>query len=304
MTSHTVSRSTLLLLALALAANHATASAQSLPGQLEQWRKAYADQLDRPDGWLSLVALQWLQDGDTTVGSAPGNKLQLKHVPAHLGVFRQQHGQIKFLPGADGVPASVAIDGKPAAAGEFHTDHTPHPSVLTAGDVQMSVIQRSDRFYLRVKDAVAPNRLHFHGLNWYPPDDRYRITARWVPYNPEKTLNILNVLGLPSEEPSPGYAEFQIDGRTVRLDATIEGNTLFFDLRDATSRISTEGIGRFLNTAFPPNGLQASGPLVLDFNYAHNPPCAYTPYATCPLPPPQNRLDVAIPAGEKRYGEN
>jgi hypothetical protein len=113
----------------------------------------------------------------------------------------------------------------------------------------------------------------------------------------------VNVLGQMTDAPSPGYAEFQIDGQTVRLEPTVEGRTLFFDFRDATSKTTTDGAGRFLNTDLPGNGIASRGTVTLDFNYAHNPPCGYTPYATCPLPTPENRLTVSIPAGEKRYGD-
>ena len=294
---------------------HLTAAALLLPSlalaqtpiDLMQWRKAYAANLNQPDGWLALVALQWLQDGDTSVGSAPDNKLKLEHTPAHLGIFRQHHDRIEFLAPPEGVSASVLLDGKPAAGGFLNPDDTPHPSEIVAGDVRMTVIHRGDRFYLRVKDAYSPTRLHFHGLNWYAPNPHLRITAKWVPYTPAKTVKILNVLGQSSDEKSPGYAEFTIHSpsgdQTARLDPLLEGDGLFFDFRDATSHTTTDGAGRFLTTGLPSNGVDKPGTLLIDFNYAHNPPCGYTPYATCPLPPDQNRLTISIPAGEKRYAD-
>ncbi len=278
-------------------------SAAQQAAEAQQWRKAYADDLKNPDGWLSLVALQWLPNGDTAIGSAADNKLKLQHVPAHVGVFRQRSGRVEFLAPPEGVSPSVQLDGKPAAGGFVNTDRTEHPSLIEAGDVRMTVIQRADSFYLRVKDANAPTRLHFKRLNWYPDQAKYRISAKWVPYSPEKTLHIKNVLGQTAPESSPGYAEFQVDGKTVRLDGTLEGDGLFFDFRDLTAKTTTDGTGRFLDTPLPSNGVHAPGTLVIDFNYAHNPPCGYTPYATCPLPPESNRLGVAIPAGEKRYAE-
>jgi uncharacterized protein (DUF1684 family) len=275
----------------------------SQPDALTQWRAAYAKDLAQPDGWLALVALEWLQDGDTSIGSAPGNKLRLEHTPAHLGIVRQHSGRVEFLAPPEGVSSSVLVDGKPAAGGFLNSDDSPHPSEIVAGDVRITLIHRGDRFYLRVKDAYSKTRVHFRGLHWYAPNPRLRLTAKWVPYTPAKTVKILNVLGQASEEKSPGYAEFQIDGHTVRLDPLLEGDGLFFDFRDATGHTTTDGAGRFLTTALPSNGVDRPGTLVLDFNYAHNPPCGYTPYATCPLPPDQNRLTVSIPAGEKRYAE-
>jgi uncharacterized protein len=300
------------LLLLAFSILPATAQTSSDSVQLQHWRKAYADNLDQPDGWLTLVALQWLPDGDTSVGTAPGNKLQLQHLPAHLGIFRQHNGHIDLLAPPEGLAPSVRIDsepvdGKHAASIALNPDNSAHPSLVVSGDVSIAVIHRGDRYYLRVKDAYAPTRIHFRGLNWYAPDPHLRITAKWVPYTPAKTLHILNVLGQASEEQSPGYAEFQLDGpngaQTYKLEPLVEGDGLFFDFRDLTSRTTTDGAGRFLNTGLPSNGLNKPGTVVIDFNYAHNPPCGYTPYATCPLPPEGNRLQVSIPAGEKRYGD-
>jgi uncharacterized protein (DUF1684 family) len=274
------------------------------PTPLTQWRAAYAAGLAQPDGWLALVALQWLQDGDTSVGSAADNKLKLEHTPGHVGIFREHDGRVQFIAPPEGVSQSVLVDGKPAAGGYLNADDNAHPSEIVTGDVRMTVIHRGDRFYLRVKDAYSKTRIHFRGLNWYADNPHLRITAKWVPYTPAKTVKILNVLGQTSEEQSPGYAEFTLDGHTVRLDPLLEGDNLFFDFRDTTSRTTTDGAGRFLNTGLPSNGVTQPGTLVIDFNYAHNPPCGYTPYATCPLPPDQNRLTVPIPAGEKRYAED
>jgi len=166
------------------------------------------------------------------------------------------------------------------------------------------VIHRDDRFALRVKDLQAPTRTAFHGLRWYEPNPAYRVHARWIPYNPPKTLDIPTVLGTTTHMPAPGAAEFTIDGKVVRLEPVLEdpkATDLFFILRDATSKTTTYGAGRFLYTDFPDHGLNQPGELWLDFNRLYNPPCSFTPYATCPLPPPRNRLSVPIPAGEQRY---
>ena len=275
----------------------------SSTAELQHWRKAYADNLAAPNGWLALVALEWLQDGDSSVGSAPDNKIKLQHIPAHLGVLRMHDGRVMFLPSKEGVQGGVLLDGKPVSGGFVEPDDSPKPSEIVSGDVLMTVIHRGDHYYLRVKDAYSPTRLHFRGLNWYAPNPKARVTANWIPFPSPKTLHIVNVLGQMTDAPSPGYAEFQVDGQTVRLEPTVEGDGLFFDFRDATSKTTTDGAGRFLNTGMPSNGLYKPGTLVIDFNYAHNPPCGYTSYATCPLPTPENRLMVAIAAGEKRYGE-
>jgi hypothetical protein len=168
----------------------------------------------------------------------------------------------------------------------------------------MIVLPRGDRFALRVKDANAPARTSFRGLHWYPPNLDYAVEARWIPADPPRTLHIPTVIGTTLDLPSPGVAEFQLAGKTLRLEPVLESsqdNALFFILRDSTSQTTTYQSARFLRTVFPDHGLAQPGTLVLDFNQLYNPPCAYSSFATCPLPPEQNRLPVAIEAGEQRY---
>jgi uncharacterized protein (DUF1684 family) len=270
------------------------------------WRHAYSDTLDQPYGWLSLVALEWLEPGQTTVGSAADNKLKLDHVPAHLGTFSLVKGvnstgeRVEFTP-APGL-VGLKLENLAAGGGVVGADDSEHPTAIRDDDVLITIIHRGDRFYLRVKDAMGKARLHFHGLRWYAYDPAWRLTAKWVPTQ-GSSLRIVNVLGQASTEPVDGYAEFMVDGKPYKLTPTVENGQLFFVMRDLTARTTTDGAGRFLLVPPPSNGFSSPGTVVLDFNYAHNPPCGYTPYATCPLPPPENRLALAIHAGEKRYDE-
>jgi len=273
--------------------------------QANQFRTQRAKGLTAPEGWFSLVALHWLKPGDTTVGSAVGNALHLDHVPGHLATFRLANNTVTLVAPAGGFPAGTTLDGKPATATTLSYDGD-HPSEIRNGGVLIIVIKRSDRLYLRVKDAQAPTRTGFHGLNWYAPDQHYVVTAKWTPYDPPRPLTVPNIIGLTETDPSPGVAEFTLNGQTLRLQPVIEdpeAKQLFFMLRDTTSKTTTYGAGRFLYTQYPSNGLDKPGTVVLDFNRTQNPPCAYTAFATCPLPPQQNRLNIAIPAGEKRYRE-
>jgi uncharacterized protein len=277
----------------------ATASGQT---ELRKWRKDYADELYKPNGWLSLVALEWLQDGDTTVGSAPDNKIKLQHIPAHLGTLRQHGGHVEVI--TTSLDTTLKLDGKPFTGGLLNPDDDVHPSELVYNDVRMTVIHRGDKYFLRVKDAMSPTRLHFTGLKWYPDEPQYSVTAKWVPYPTPKPVKIMNVLGQLTPDTTPGYAEFTIAGKTYRLEPMgADKDGMEFVFRDLTSKTTTDGAGRFLDTDAPSNGLTSPGTVVLNFNKAHNPPCGYTPYATCPLPTEQNRLAVGIPAGEKRYGD-
>lgn len=268
------------------------------------WREKRATRLQAPEGWLSLIGLEWLKDGDNSFGSAPDNRIRLAKGPAQIGVIRLDGSALRLLPPAEGFPKDLQVNGQPPTEQVLYADDAAAPSKLSVGTLTIIVINRDGRLGLRIKDIEAPTRTAFHGLRWYAPDPRYRVRAKWIPYNPPKTLDIPTILGTVSKMPAPGAAEFRLGGKVLRLDPVLEepdAKELFFILRDATSKKTTYGAGRFLYTDLPDHGLSQPGELWLDFNRLINPPCAFTPYATCPLPPPQNRLGVAIPAGERRY---
>lgn len=269
------------------------------------WREKRAAGLQRPEGWLSLIGLEWLKDGDNSVGSAPDNKIQIAKAPAHLGVVRlEKGGAMRLLAPTGGFPKDLLVDGHAAQEQALLSDDSEKSSKLALGGLTIIIIHRDERYGLRIKDELAPTRVGFHGLKWYAPDAAYRVHAKWIPYNPAKMLDIPTILGTVSKLPAPGVAEFTIGGQVYRLEPVLEdpqSTDLFFILRDTTSKTTTYGAGRFLYTELPDHGLTQPGEVWLDFNELINPPCAFTPYATCPLPPAQNRLTVAIPAGEKRY---
>ena len=293
--------------------------------ELALWRVQHASELQKPDGWLALVGLEWLQPGDNSFGSARDNKIHIPGTaPARIGVLHLEGGTITlkrpYSPAAasspaplssttDGFPAGFLVDGKPAEPQVLATDPDSDKNNprLRIGSLTMYVIRRADRYGLRIKDSRSAALNSFHGLNWFPPNARYRVTARWIPYDPQRSTTLATLIGTHYSQPVPGVAEFTLAGKTYRLEPVIEDPAeakLFFIIRDTTSTSITYGACRFLYTVFPDNGLAQSGKLVLDFNYLENPPCAYTPYATCPLPPPGNRLPIPIRAGEKRYHKN
>jgi uncharacterized protein (DUF1684 family) len=252
-----------------------------------------------------LIALGWLKEGDNSFGSAEDSRVQIAgKAPAHIAVVRLEKGALRLLPPAGGFPKDLLVDGQAAKEQALLADDADKPSKLTIGTLTIIVIHRDDQFALRVKDLQAPTRVGFHGLRWYAPNASYRVHARWIPYNPPKVLNIPTVLGTTTHMPAPGIAEFTLDGQVVRLEPVLEdpkSTDLFFILRDSTSKTTTYGAGRFLYTELPDHGVSQHGEVWLDFNRLVNPPCAFTAYATCPLPPAQNRLSVPIPAGEQRY---
>ena len=299
-------KAVLVMLAISLAGS---ARAQDGGWQKENtdWRAQHAAELQKPDGWLALAGLEWLEPGDNSFGSAKDNKIHLPSSgPAHMGVLHLDGETITLNPPAGGFPAGFLIDGKPVQAQALHTDpdHDKNNPHLTIGTLNMYVIQRGERFALRIKDAKSAALTGFHGLKWYGPNEAYRVTAHWTPYSPHKTFTIATLIGTSYPAQIPGGAEFTLHGKTYQLDPILEDPAaakLFFVLRDTTSATKTYGACRFLYTGFPDQGLDKSGQLVLDFNRLENPPCAYTPYATCPLPPKQNRLPIPLPVGEQRY---
>jgi uncharacterized protein len=279
------------------------------PHELEAWRAQHATDLQKPDGWLSLAGLEWLTPGDNSFGSAADAKIHLPASgPPHAGVLHLEGTTVTLLPPPGGFPADFLIDGKPAKSQELHVNANNDRGnpLMTVGTLNFYVVRREDRFGLRIKDANAPTRVGFHGLRWYAPDATFVVKAHWVPYTPPKKMPLTTLIGTNYELPVPGAAEFTLAGNTYRLEPVVEDDPavkLFFILRDTTSTSTTYAACRFLYTKLPSNGVDKAGEIVLDFNHLENPPCAYTPYATCPLPPAGNRLPIPLPVGEQRYHE-
>jgi uncharacterized protein len=273
---------------------------------LAAWRMQHTADLLKPDGWLSLVGLEWLQPGDNSVGAAPDNKIHLSKGPAHLAVLHLEGDNVTLNPPPGGFPQDFLVSGTPAKPQSLRAEPNNDKVAprMTMGTLNLYVIRRETRFALRIKDAQSPSITGFHGLKWYPPDETYRVTAKWIPYTPFRTITLATLVGTNYDQPVPGAAEFVLAGKAWRLEPVLEDPAvakLFFILRDTTSTTTTYQAARFLYTGFPTNGLDKPGELVLDFNRLENPPCAYTPFSTCPLPPPGNHLPIALPVGEQRY---
>lgn len=261
------------------------------------WRAQRRDDLLRPDGWTSLVGLHQIQLKAHYIGTGPGSGIRLAVGPDKLGMVTDGKGHVRFTP-EPGVP--VTLNGEPLSkAIDLADDRQPSPGVIgfDEGKGLLTVIERGGRHYLRVKHADAPSRQQFAGLEYWTADPGWKVQARYIPHPAGKTLPIMDIISVVTPSPNPGAVEFERDGKTYRLEALGEpGGELFFVLADRTSGHGSYPAGRFLDAAAPVNGQ-----VTLDFNQAYNPPCAFTPFATCPLPPPENRLDLAITAGEKQY---
>lgn len=279
---------------------HQVATPDGYQQSIEKWRSDRTARLTAPEGWLSLIGLEWLQEGPNKVGSAPDNDIVLQAGPAHLGVVTLDKSGQAHIALADGSGATV--DGKAVheanLVDDMHVTGNASPTTVTFGTANFYVIDRDGRRALRVKDSSAATRQHFLGIDYFPIDPSWHIVADWVPFDPPHDLQIGSVIGTIDTEKVPGKAVFTRDGHTYELLPYQEepGGELFFVLADRTSGHETYGAARFLYAALPVNGK-----VVLDFNKAYNPPCAFTSYATCPLAPPENRLDLRITAGEKKY---
>ena len=285
-----------LLLVLAVSAT-VKAADNSYRASIAQWQHEREARLKADDGWLTLAGLSWLKEGFNTFGSDPGNRIVLPTGSAagRAGVF-EFHGGKTVIRMEGGAHATLA--GKTVTTQELRPDQPGPADVVALGDLTLQVIERGGRYGIRVKDKNSKVRKEFAGLKSFPVNEAWRVEARFVPYTPPKVLAIPTVLGDVEKSPSPGYAAFTLHGHEYRLDPILDddGHSLFFIFRDLTTGKETYPAGRFLD-ADPPK----DGKVVLDFNKAYNPPCAFTPYATCPLPPPQNALALRIEAGELRY---
>ncbi|MGH8212638.1 MAG: DUF1684 domain-containing protein [Rhodanobacteraceae bacterium] len=264
---------------------------------IEQWRVQRLARLTAPDGWLSLVGLHWLEPGPSTIGSAPDNAIVIESAPAHLGSIElHQDGKVVLELQAD---SGARIDGEARMRAVLRDDRAQDPTRVSFGSINFVVIDRGGRKALRVRDAQAETRARFAGVESFPVDPSWRIDARWVPFDAPRALETMNVIGQLESYPAPGRVVFERDGREHELLPVIEtpgDETLYLMFADGTSGKETYGAGRFLYTEPPRDGR-----IVIDFNKAYNPPCVFTPFATCALAPPENRLDLRIKAGEKKY---
>ncbi|MGC1451597.1 MAG: DUF1684 domain-containing protein [Candidatus Sulfotelmatobacter sp.] len=294
-----MNRSTRLLVAVALltsalvvlGATSPEAPDASYIHSFEKWKE---DQTaDLKENWLSLAGLFWLKPGANTFGSEASNQIVFPNGPAHAGEFDLTGKEVTLKLQTD---AHATIAGKPVTSARLDPDTSEHVTRVEMGTLRFHAIVRGERVGIRVRDTDSAAARNFKGMMFFPLDLNYRVTATWVPSDGKAKVEVPNVLGDVSAEPAPGVAVFKVNGQELKLTA-IGGDAkagLFFVFNDLTAKNDTYPGGRFLDT-----GAVVDGHVVLDFNRAYNPPCAVTPYATCPLAPKVNRLTMAIPAGEK-----
>ena len=268
--------------------------------EISAWRQRRLARLTAEDGWLSLTGLFWLSPGDNAVGSDPACAVTLPagRAPERLGTIRLDARAAVFQPSLPAPPGLTAA-GVPVAAGvTLVSDASDAPTVVAVGPVRFHVVERGGRLAVRVRDAANPARRALSRIETFPIDRQWRVEALFEPYHPPRRFEVPGVLGTSETEISPGAVVFTAGGQELRLDPILErGETDYWIVfGDRSNGIDTYAGGRFVYVAPPERGRT-----VLDFNKAYNPPCVFTPFSTCPLPPPQNRLPIRVEAGEKTY---
>lgn len=266
--------------------------------QIQTWREQREERLRAPDGWLSLVALDWLEEGDNRIGSDPEAAVYLEApgVAQHLGMITVNQGQATLTPEAG---ADIKLGGEQIAEPTILLSDGDEggPDVLNIGRLTAYVIKRGDRLAVRVKDPEASTRINFAGIENFPLNPEFKVEARLEPFSEPRDVTIPTATGTESHSLCPGLLHFTIDGRDLTLQPWIntpEDRGLFIVFTDGTSGRSTYGAGRFLSAE-----LREDNTATLDFNKATTPPCGFTPFATCPLAPPENSLPIDIDAGEQ-----
>jgi hypothetical protein len=289
-----------LVLGAALAATVGRAEAPAVTKDYAQeiaaWRASRTAQLTKADGWLTLIGLNFLKVGENTLGSAKDNMIIIAKGPTHLGtVTLAEDGRAKvvFNPGLN-----TQVNGEAVLAADLRDDTRRQPTTVNVGSISFLMIERGGKEALRIRDSEAESRTHFLGIDYFPVDPSWRIEAQWVPFKQPREVPIHDILGHVSPALILGKAVFTREGHTIELLPIQDDpdGILFFVISDLTSGNETYAAARFLYAAAP-----VDGKVILDFNKAQNPPCAFTSFATCPLPPKENHMPIAVTAGEKKY---
>lgn len=269
--------------------------------ELDEWHAARIERLTNEAGWLTVVGLHWIEEGESSFGTDSSNTIVLPEGAgvAFAGSIYLDQGELR-VEANNTVP--LKLNDNPVTEAAIVSDADGPPDVLTLNGITFYVIQRRDRSAVRVKDPNSEGRLHFTGIDRFPATEAFKIEADFVAYDPPQEREIPTVIGTPADYLVPGVVRFEVDGIACELEPVVaapDSPVLFFIFGDATNGVETYGAGRFMYS-----DREADGKVTLDFNKAVNPPCAFTAYATCPLPTPENRLAVRIEAGEKNYGDH
>jgi len=265
--------------------------------EIDQWHQKRIERLKDENSWLTLVGLYWIKEGENTFGSDRNNDIVFpQNAPQKIGKVILKDSVIT-LEVDTGV--NVTVEGKSIKEIKLAHDLTGNPTILNLGSLRWYIIKRGDRYGIRLRDINVPLRNEFNGIERFPVNEDWKITASFEAYDPPKVMYLPTQIGTVDEEPSPGAVVFERAGKTYRIDAVDAGERLWLIFADETSGKETYGAGRYLYIDKP----DSTGKTVVDFNMAYNPPCVFTRFATCSFPPKQNFLKLEITAGEKMWGE-
>lgn len=275
-----------------------TRGTQEYIKEIEEWSSKRIENLKKENGWLNLVGLFWLNEGSNTFGSSEKNDLLFpENAPTFIGTFEKIDSTIIFL---SNEKASVLCNGERVEKIEMKSDMDGDPTVLETGSLRWFLIKRGDKYGIRLRDLEARLVTEFTGIDRFPTNDRWKIIGRFVPYDSAKEIEIPTILGTVEKEFSPGKIEFSWENGLYSFSTMQAGKRFFIVFADLTSGEETYGAGRFLYVDAP----DSNNNVIIDFNKAYNPPCAFTRFATCPLSPEENKLRVKITAGEKNFGDH
>ena len=265
--------------------------------QIQDWHQHRMENLEKENGWLNLVGLYWLHDGENTFGSDSSSDIVFpKKAPGRIGTFTVANGKASVKINPD---ISVTVNKIPIKSMELTDDYYGNPTVMQLGTYRWFVINRNGRLGIRLRDLNAPLLKTFKGTETYPINEDWRVTAKFHPFSETKVIEIPNIIKSVEKDTVTGELSFRLKDKNFTLLPVKEGNEFFIIFADKTNGDETYGAGRFIYTSLP----NSNGNVIIDFNKAYNPPCAFTRFATCPLPPKENYLDIKITAGEKKYGE-
>lgn len=289
-----------LLVLIACVASNPTPDSTPTPyeNEISEWHETRNARLNQPDGWLTLTGLFWLEQGENSFGAASTNNLTFtgNDVPPMMGYLVLTGDSVSFQSIAG---IQVAVNDIVVERVGLKSEATGNPDMLSWGSLTWYIIERGDRIGVRLKDSAHPNYVNFKPTELFPINEKWRVPATLVPSDSTTMVEIINVLGDASPNPSPGKLYFEIDGQMHTLSPLGEAGdaNYFIIFGDASNGRSTYGAGRFL--VIP--AVDKNNQTIIDFNKAYNMPCVFSPYATCPLPPEENLLSVSIEAGERSY---
>jgi uncharacterized protein (DUF1684 family) len=285
----------LLILSITSCTQKQTASPEYIK-EIEEWDQKRTDRLREENGWLNLAGLFWLKEGENTIGSAKNRDIVFPSGPENIGVMMLKDSIVTIKVNPE---VNVTQNGAPVKETIMLDDYSGNTTVLQTGSLRWNVIKRTKGYGIRLRDLNADLVKNFKGIERFPVNEDWKIEATFDPYDPPKTILIPDIVGTVEEEECPGAVVFKTEGKEYRIDAISSGQRLFLIFADETSGVETYGAGRFMYV----DKADSTGKIILDFNKAYNPPCVFTKFATCPLPPKDNYLKLRIEAGEKMWGE-